>query len=80
MSATSESAPQSTASVHQNIVPSEVGWQFIPQYYSVVNKQPSRLHCFYTKNSTFIHGTEGDEGRPCLGQQVRHKCVKFENV
>lgn len=36
-----------------------------------VNKHPQRLHCFYTKNSTFIHGTEGEDGVPCTGQQVR---------
>ena len=51
--------------------PSEVGWQFVPQYYTFVNKQPHRLHCFYTKASTFIHGTEGEDGKPCYGQQVR---------
>lgn len=52
--------------------PSEVGWQFVPQYYTFVNKQPNRLHCFYTKASTFIHGTEGEDGKPCFGQQVCH--------
>ena len=57
--------------IHQNVVPSEVGWQFVPQYYTYVNKQPNRLHCFYTKTSTFIHGTEGEDVKPCFGQQVR---------
>lgn len=52
--------------------PSEVGWQFVPQYYTFVNKQPNRLHCFYTKSSTFIHGTEGEDGKPCYGQQEIH--------
>lgn len=58
--------------------PSEVGWQFVPQYYTFVNKQPNRLHCFYTKASTFIHGTEGEDGKPCYGQQVRNAfaCTK----
>lgn len=63
-------APPSTAGVHANVVPSEVGWQFVPQYYTFVNKSPNRLHMFYTKNSTFIHGTEGEDGRACYGQQV----------
>jgi hypothetical protein len=36
-----------------------------------VNKHPQRLHCFYTKNSTFIHGVEGEDGLPCTGQAVR---------
>lgn len=64
----SSSAPSST--IHQNVVPSEVGWQFVPQYYTFVNKQPNRLHCFYTKSSTFVHGNEGEESKPCFGQHV----------
>ena len=61
----------SPASLPQSsVVPSEVGWQFVPQYYTFVNKEPHRLHCFYNKNSTFIHGTEGEDGKPCYGQQV----------
>lgn len=55
-----------------SVVPSEVGWQFVPQYYTFVNKHPQRLHCFYTKTSTFIHGTEGEEITPCHGQQEIH--------
>ncbi|KAH9936012.1 hypothetical protein B0H21DRAFT_813317 [Amylocystis lapponica] len=55
--------------------PSEVGWQFVPQYYTFVNKQPNRLHCFYTKASTFIHGTEGEDGKPCYGQQEIHNKI-----
>lgn len=61
--------PSAEAS-HNTVVPSEVGWQFVPQYYTFVNKQPNRLHCFYTKSSTFIHGTEGEDGKPAFGQQV----------
>ncbi|KAH7920180.1 hypothetical protein BV22DRAFT_1040135 [Leucogyrophana mollusca] len=61
--------------IHQNVVPSEVGWQFVPQYYTFVNKQPNRLHCFYTKTSTFIHGTEGEDIKPCYGQQEIHNKI-----
>ncbi|KAG6918407.1 hypothetical protein DXG01_014812 [Tephrocybe rancida] len=57
------------------VIPSEVGWQFVPQYYTFVNKQPGRLHCFYTKSSTFIHGTEGEDGKPCYGQQEIHNKI-----
>ncbi|KAF8183181.1 hypothetical protein BJ912DRAFT_1120780 [Pholiota molesta] len=60
---------------HSNIVPSEVGWQFVPQYYTFVNKEPHRLHCFYNKNSTFIHGTEGEDMKPCFGQQEIHNKI-----
>ena len=65
---TGTSSPASVP--HSSVVPSEVGWQFVPQYYTFVNKEPHRLHCFYNKNSTFIHGTEGEDGKPCYGQQV----------
>jgi len=61
--------------LHHNVIPSEVGWQFVPQYYTFVNKQPNRLHCFYTKTSTFIHGTEGEDGKPCYGQQEIHNKI-----
>ena len=68
---TGTSSPASVPlSNHSSVVPSEVGWQFVPQYYTFVNKEPHRLHCFYNKNSTFIHGTEGEDGKPCYGQQV----------
>ncbi|KAH9471492.1 hypothetical protein Pst134EA_005388 [Puccinia striiformis f. sp. tritici] len=52
---------------------SEIGWAFVPQYYTFVNKDPSRLHCFYTKRSTLIHSTEGEEANPCFGQQEIHE-------
>jgi len=60
----------SSSTQHNNVVPSEVGWQFVPQYYTFVNKEPHRLHCFYNKNSTFTHGNEGEDVKPCFGQQV----------
>jgi hypothetical protein len=61
-----------TSDSSASVVPSEVGWQFVPQYYTFVNKHPSRLHCFYTKTSTFTHGTEGEDITPCHGQQEIH--------
>ncbi|KAG6332109.1 hypothetical protein ID866_6977 [Astraeus odoratus] len=65
----------SSSTIHQNVVPSEVGWQFVPQYYTYVNKHPNRLHCFYTKTSTFTHGMEGEEIKPCFGQQEIHNKI-----
>ncbi|CAE6388889.1 unnamed protein product [Rhizoctonia solani] len=58
-----------------SVVPSEVGWQFVSQYYTFVNKQPHRLHCFYTKNSTYIHGVEGEDSTACHGQQEIHNKI-----
>ncbi|ESK90138.1 ran protein binding protein [Moniliophthora roreri MCA 2997] len=54
------------------VIPSEVGWQFVPQYYAYINKEPERLHCFYSKQSVFVHGTEGEEAETCHGQQEIH--------
>jgi len=62
----------SNGTPHHNAIPSEVGWQFVPQYYNFVNKEPERLHCFYNKRSTFIHGSEGEDGKTCHGQQEIH--------
>ncbi|GAA5867657.1 hypothetical protein JCM1840_006645 [Sporobolomyces johnsonii] len=49
-----------------------IGWAFLSQYYSYLNKDPARLHCFYTKRSTLIHSTEGEDAIPCYGQQEIH--------
>ncbi|GAA6050287.1 hypothetical protein JCM3770_002772 [Rhodotorula araucariae] len=49
-----------------------IGWAFLSQYYSFLNKDPARLHCFYTKRSTLIHSTEGEDATPCYGQQEIH--------
>ena len=56
--------------------PTEVGWQFVPQYYTFVHDHPNRLHCFYTKASTLTHGTEGEDVKACYGQQV---CFYFSH-
>ncbi|KAG4302494.1 hypothetical protein PCANB_001182 [Pneumocystis canis] len=54
---------------------SEVGWFFVQEYYTFLNREPERLHCFYTKKSTFIHGDEGDNVKPYFGQQEIHKKI-----
>ncbi|PPR00763.1 hypothetical protein CVT24_000788 [Panaeolus cyanescens] len=69
------SSNTSSAQQHASVNPSEVGWQFVPQYYNFVNKEPHRLHCFYTKESTLIHGTEGEQDKACFGQQEIHNKI-----
>ncbi|KAF8950025.1 hypothetical protein BGZ46_004791, partial [Entomortierella lignicola] len=52
-------------------VPShEVGMMFVHEYYTFLNKEPARLHCFYNKNSTMSHGYQGDETHVSYGQQA----------
>ncbi|CCJ29159.1 unnamed protein product [Pneumocystis jirovecii] len=53
----------------------EVGWFFVQEYYTFLNREPGRLHCFYTKRSTLIHGNEGENVNPCSGQQEIHKKI-----
>ncbi|KAK1924793.1 hypothetical protein DB88DRAFT_486894 [Papiliotrema laurentii] len=74
MSANGHPAPADAAQTSK-VQPSDVGWQFVPQYYNFVNKQPHRLHCFYNKRSTFIHGEEGDDAQPALGQAEIHERI-----
>jgi hypothetical protein len=42
---------------------------------TMMHDAPERLHCFYNKKSTFVHGVEGEEVAASLGQQVRHSLL-----
>ncbi|KAJ3052644.1 hypothetical protein HK097_005921 [Rhizophlyctis rosea] len=53
----------------------EVGWLFVQEYYTFLNREPHKLHCFYNKNSSFSHGHEGDSPAQCHGQQEIHKRI-----
>ncbi|KAI9199254.1 uncharacterized protein BJ171DRAFT_427865, partial [Polychytrium aggregatum] len=57
----------------------EVGWLFVQEYYTFLNRDPSRLHCFYNKKSSFIHGHEGEEVKAAHGQQEIHERIKEIN-
>ncbi|KAI8810476.1 hypothetical protein BJ742DRAFT_737359 [Cladochytrium replicatum] len=50
----------------------EVGWLFVQEYYTFLNKNPKRLHQFYNKSSFFLHGYESEAERTCHGQQEIH--------
>ncbi|KOS15889.1 ran protein binding protein [Malassezia pachydermatis] len=71
---------QSTAAPNKA---AEVGWLFVPQYYTLMNSDPSRLHCFYTKKSTMVHASENEDATPNVGQQDIHAKIEslgFENT
>lgn len=53
----------------------EVGWLFVPQYYTLMNSDPSRLHCFYTKKSAMVHADENEDTTASVGQQVRARAL-----
>ncbi|KAF9323438.1 hypothetical protein BG006_001442 [Podila minutissima] len=61
----------------------EIGAMFANEYYTFLNKEPARLHCFYSKDSTLSHGFQGEkETDVCVGQQaIKTKIggLDFEN-
>ncbi|TKY89383.1 hypothetical protein EX895_001914 [Sporisorium graminicola] len=82
VSSSSSSAASSSAVAAAGkpaVQPSEVGWLFVTQYYTFLNQNPGRLHCFFTKKSTMVHGTEQEESSPCFGQQQIHDKITSLN-
>ncbi|KAJ3063527.1 hypothetical protein HK102_008449, partial [Quaeritorhiza haematococci] len=53
----------------------EVGWLFVQEYYTFLNRDPQKLHCFYNKKSFFCHGHEGEPAKTCHGQQEIHNRI-----
>lgn len=49
-----------------------MGWQFVQEYYSILNKSPARLHCFYNTQSVMLHGVEAESVTKCVGQAEIH--------
>lgn len=56
----------STNSSSNIVKVSDIGMAFGKEYYTVLSREPSRLHHFYAKNSTFLHADEGDLDTPIL--------------
>ncbi|KAJ3142495.1 hypothetical protein HK101_003301, partial [Irineochytrium annulatum] len=76
-SAALSAAAESVTAVQQAEVvnPHEVGWLFVQQYYTFLNKDPQKLHCFYNSKSKFIHGTEGESPETQEGQKAIHQRI-----
>ncbi|KAK9493494.1 hypothetical protein V1508DRAFT_86749 [Lipomyces doorenjongii] len=53
----------------------EVGWLFVQSYYTYMNKEPHRLHQFYTRKSIMVHGNEGERVSALVGQQQINKKI-----
>ncbi|KAF5092567.1 hypothetical protein D0Z03_002801 [Geotrichum reessii] len=66
-------ASASTAALHENI--DDVAWAFVEQYYMILHSDPDRLHLFYNKDSTAIHGIEAHTSKHAIGQQEIHKLI-----
>ncbi|KAJ3316136.1 hypothetical protein HDU93_004588, partial [Gonapodya sp. JEL0774] len=52
-----------------------VGWLFVQEFYTFLNKNPEKLHNFYNKKSYFIHGTEAQTVKLCHGTQEIHQRI-----
>ncbi|CAO3597046.1 unnamed protein product [Absidia cylindrospora] len=52
----------------------DVGLLFVREYYTFLNKKPSRLHAFYNKDSYFVRGDEGELSKHTM---VKMKSVKI---
>ncbi|TPX37200.1 hypothetical protein SmJEL517_g01122 [Synchytrium microbalum] len=52
-----------------------VGWEFVQQYYTFLNKDPAKLHRFYNKKSTFTFGSECEVVKTKHGQQEIHQRI-----
>lgn len=66
-------ASAGTAALHENI--DDVAWAFVEQYYMILHSDPERLHLFYNKDSTAIHGIEAHTSKHAIGQQEIHKLI-----
>jgi hypothetical protein len=49
----------------------DVGLIFVREYYTFLNKKPSRLYAFYNKDSLFVRGDEGANVTTAKGQDVK---------
>ncbi|KAJ3182949.1 hypothetical protein HDU87_007371 [Geranomyces variabilis] len=53
-----------------------VGWLFVQEYYTFLNRDQGRLHLFYNKKSSFLHDHEGEAAATTyFGQQDIHKRI-----
>ncbi|KAJ1924962.1 hypothetical protein IWQ60_004871 [Tieghemiomyces parasiticus] len=87
---TANATPTSGSAKPKKVVLQQIGWMFVRQFYTTLNKNPEDLHRFYGKESSLIRGREGEEVVPCFGQEEIHanitKCnfsdckVLVENV
>ncbi|KAG0291305.1 hypothetical protein BGZ96_005298 [Linnemannia gamsii] len=60
-------------------IANEVGVVFAHEFYTFLNKEPSRLHCFYNRNSTMSHGYQGEQIQVFSGQQaIKEKILELD--
>ncbi|KAI9142933.1 hypothetical protein BKA69DRAFT_1014397, partial [Paraphysoderma sedebokerense] len=57
----------------------EVGWLFVQEYYTMMNRDPGKLHRFYNSGSRFTHGMEGEQVKCFQGQEAINKKIQSLN-
>lgn len=50
----------------------DIGLIFAREYYTFLNRKPSRLHAFYGADSLFVRGAESESVPILKGQEVGH--------
>ncbi|KAK2704180.1 ras GTPase-activating protein-binding protein 1-like [Artemia franciscana] len=64
--------------MEDNPSPQYVGFEFVRQYYTMLNREPLFVHRFYSNDSSFIHGglNPGDmNAEPAQGQEEIHRRI-----
>ncbi|KAJ3027921.1 UNVERIFIED_CONTAM: hypothetical protein HDU68_002835 [Siphonaria sp. JEL0065] len=57
----------------------EVGWLFVQEYYTFLNKEPQKLYFFYNSKSSFIHGTECESLDTQTGQkEIQNRILELD--
>ncbi|TKC49752.1 hypothetical protein EI555_012057 [Monodon monoceros] len=59
-----------------------VRWEFVRQYYTLLNQAADMLHKFYGKNSSYVHGGLDSNGKPAdavYGQKEIHRKLMSQN-
>ncbi|PVU92452.1 hypothetical protein BB561_003817 [Smittium simulii] len=68
------SSDQSTNSKTQDVsLPksnaTSIGWYFVKEFYTTLNKNPASMHNFYSDSSSCIYGNEGESVTPAVGDK-----------
>lgn len=70
VSPTSNSQNNEAVAAAVKISAEELGNHFLRNYYTYLSQVPEKMHFFYCRDSTLVHGEEGIESQECHGQEV----------
>ncbi|KAI9332334.1 hypothetical protein BDR26DRAFT_869324 [Obelidium mucronatum] len=74
-----QQAQQAQDQQQQAVNAYEVGWLFVQEYYTFLNKEPQKLYFFYNSKSSFIHGTECESLDTQTGQkEIQNRILELD--